>query len=146
MTPASPEKTQIHALFRITILVSVVTLLFGVWEYRHGRNLQPIDGQVIKVENVLGSRGGDNRRFIIEYHIGDERFVTAATRGIVDYYGAFCCLAVGDTVSIAMDRDDPSRAILDSFSARYPLTLSFTVLLLVVLAILAIVVRRLPAR
>jgi len=93
----------------------------------------------VSVEEVDAGPGGDNREFSIEYYAYGEKYIVVTRRGLLDALGPFCCLAVGDSVPVAVDRKNPMRAILDSFSARYPYTLSFGLLTLVFIAFILVV-------
>jgi len=127
------------ALFRISVLLTVILLFAVVWEYRQNLNLMPSDGKVIQVKEVFAGRGGDNREFVIEYFIDGDKHMLVTRRGIIDAFGAFCCLSVGDTVPIAVDRDTPFRTILDSFNARYSASISFGALTLFFLIFMVVV-------
>ncbi len=128
------------ALIRISALLTVIMIFVVVWEYRQSMNLIPDTGKVIQVKEVFVGRGGDNREFVIEYFIDRDKHILVTRRGIIDSSGAFCCLSVGDTVPIAVDRDNPFRTILDSFNARYAASLSFGALTLIFLISMVVVV------
>lgn len=127
------------ALIRISALLTVIMIFAVVWEYRQNLNLIPGTGKVIQVKEVFVGRGGDNREFVIEYFIDGNQHLLVTRRGIIDSIGAFCCLSVGDTVPIAVDRETPFRTILDSFNARYAASLSFGALMLVFLISLVVI-------
>ena len=133
VSAAIKGKVSRAALLRIAVLLTVILVTSVVWEYRQSQNLRPVIGKVVNVEEVNPGRSGDNREFRIEYFAYAEKYILVTRRGILDSLGAFCCLAVGDSVPIAVNREDPMRAILDSPSARYPYTLSFGLLTLVFL-------------
>ncbi len=133
MSTALKRKVSRAALLRIAILLTVILVTSGVWEYRQSQNLRPVIGKVVNVEEVNPGRSGDNREFRIEYFAYAKKYILVTRRGILDSLGPFCCLAAGDSVPIAVDRSDPMRAILDSPSARYPYTLSFGLLTLIFL-------------
>ncbi len=124
-------KVSRPALLRITAVLAIVLVLSVGWEYRQSLNLRSANGKVIEVVEVFSGSSGDNREFAIQYFVSGEKYVLVTRRGLFDAFGAFCCLAIGDSVPIAADREDPSRAILDSLSARFPLTLSFGMLTLI---------------
>jgi len=130
---ALKRKASRAALLRITVLLTVILTISVVWEYRQSQKLIPVSGKVVQVQQVNPGRSGDNREFRIEYFAYSEKYILVTRRGILDSLGAFCCLAVGDSVPLAVDRVDPMRAILDSPGARYPFTLSFGLLTLVFL-------------
>ncbi|GMR15145.1 MAG: hypothetical protein BMS9Abin30_0766 [Gammaproteobacteria bacterium] len=133
VSAAIKGKASRAALLRIAGLLTVVLTLSVVLEYRQSQNLISVSGKVVKVEEVNPGRSGDSREFRIEYFVYAEKYTLVTRRGILDSLGAFCCLAIGDSVPIAVDREDPLRAILDSTSARYPYTLSFGLLTLIYL-------------
>ncbi len=139
MSAAIKRNVSRFALLRIAILLTVVMLLSVAWEYRQSLNLTSVGGKVVAVGNVFPGRSGDNREFRIEYFVYAEKYILVTRRGLLDSLGKFCCLAVGDLVTIAVDREDPMRAILDSPSARYPYTLSFGLLTLVFLITMLVI-------
>ena len=123
----APIKNKIpkSVLFRIKILLSIVLLISLTWELSNSLNLTPMQGKVINVKKVFAGRSGDSREFTIEYFIDTNKHILITRRGIFDALGSFCCLNVGDNVAIAVNKDNPRKTILDSFNARYPLTISF---------------------
>lgn len=139
MSTALKGKVSRAALLRIAVLLTVILTFSVVWEYRQSQDLISVDGTVVAVQAVNPGRSGDNREFRIEYFVYAEKYILVTRRGILDSLGAFCCLAVGDSVPIAVDRGDPMRAILDSPSARYPYTLSFGLLTLIFLISMLVV-------
>ncbi len=139
MSAVGKGNTARFAVLRIAILLAVIMAVSVSWEYRQSKNLRPVIGTVINAEQVNPGGGGDNREFRIEYFAYGEKYILVTRRGLLDSLGPFCCLAVGDSVPIAVDRKDPMRAILDSFSARYPYTLSFGLLTLIFLASMLVI-------
>lgn len=136
------KKIPRSALTRIMILLSVIMLLVIGWEYQQSSKLQAAKGKVIKITKVFARRGGDKREFQIEYFVNEKRYILVTRRSIIDSVGAFCCLSPGTSVPIAWYRDTPFKAILDSFSARYPMSISFGMLTLVVILFLLFFVIR----
>jgi len=129
-------------LLRITVLLTVILTFSVVWEYRQSQNFRPAIGNVVSVDAAGPGGSGDSREFRIEYYAYGEKYILVTRRGLLDSLGPFCCLTVGDSVPIAVDRDNPMRAILDSPSARYPYTLSFGLLsLLFLIAMLAVAIK-----
>jgi len=136
------KKASRAAMLRITVLLTVVMTTSVVWEYRQSQNLRPVSGNVVSVEEVIPGGSGDSRESRIEYYAYGEKYILVTRRGLLDALGSFCCLTVGDSVPIAVDRDNPMRAILDSPSARYPYTLSFGLLsLLFLISMLAVAIK-----
>jgi len=142
MAAALKREVSRAALLRITVLLAVVMTTSVVVEYRQSQNLRPVSGNVVSVEEAIPGGSGDNRETRIEYYAYGEKYILVTRRGLLDALGPFCCLAVGDSVPIAVDRDNPLRAVLDSPSARYPYTLSFGLLtLLFLVSMLAVAIK-----
>ena len=129
-------------MLRILILLTVVMAFAAIWEFSKNQWLSPVTGTVIEVRKVISGGKGDSREFVIEYLFNGERYVLVTRRGIIDSLGSFCCLTVGDPVPLATDRTEPSRAILDSLNARYPVTLMIGMLTLTFLLAMLMVAAR----
>jgi len=141
MAAAIKRNVSRAALLRIAVLLTVVMTLSVVWEYRQSQNLTVTSGIVGAGE---AADSGNRRSFRVEYFAYGEKYILVTRTGLLDSLGPFCCLNVGDSVPVAVDRENPMRAILDSPSARYPYTLSFGLLtlgFLVFILVLAIKAR-----
>ncbi|MDZ7782328.1 MAG: DUF3592 domain-containing protein [Halioglobus sp.] len=119
------------------VLFRILLILAGAWfaafylEHTQLASFQSASGEVIRVESVMGGRGGDNRRFTIAYRVDGERYKLVTSRGIIDSLGRFRNLSKGDRVPLMVNPEPPVQARLDSFNASYPITLSITALALI---------------
>jgi hypothetical protein len=102
-------------------------ITFG-WETSRDSRLQRVTGDVVKVENVFAGNGGDSKKFTIRYSMRGRDYYLVTRRGILDSLGALRGLQRGDRVPLAANPDPPHRAILDTLSGRYGITLCFVAL------------------
>ncbi len=123
MTP-SPHA----AIIRISILLLVTCALAFGWEASRNTGFLHVTGHVVQVKNVFSGRGGDNKEFTILYNLQGKDYYLVTRRGILDSLGALRDLQRGDSVPVAARSNPPHRAILDTLSGRYGITLCFLVL------------------
>jgi len=114
------------AVIRALMLLILAWAGAGLWEYSQQRDYRGTEGEVGRVERVFAGRSGDDRAFTIRYGWQERIYRITTGRGVIDSLGAFRNLDRGDVVPLAVDPDRPSRAVLDTFNARYPITLSIT--------------------
>lgn len=123
------------ALTRVLVLLLLVGLVSFGWQSWRNADMHPATGQVIKVRQTVGSRGGDSKEFTIRYHAGGEDRYLTTRRGILDSLGALRNLGRGDSVPLEVSAGPPYRAELGTFTGRYGTTLCFLVLAALVLVI-----------
>ncbi|MDZ7852096.1 MAG: DUF3592 domain-containing protein [Halomonas sp.] len=130
------------AIFRISVLLAVVLIFTVAWEYTGNVGSRTVKGTVIKVEPVFGGRGSDNRKFTVRYKAEGQQYTLNATRGLVDRLMKFSNLDLGSTVPVAVSRDNPARATLDSFNSRYPISLTFGTLAVIFYSVIGYMAMR----
>ena len=113
---------------RIAILLLITCTASFAWETARNAGAQHVIGTVVHVRPVLAGRGGDNEEFTIRYRWHGQTHALVTRRGILDALGALRGLKTGDSVGLAVRPDAPDRAVLDTLSGRYGITLSFAVL------------------
>jgi len=113
---------------RIAILLLVTCAASFAWETANNAGAQHVIGTVVHVRPVLAGRGGDNEEFTIRYRWHGQAHALVTRRGIVDALGSLRGLKMGDSMGLAVHPDAPDRAVLDTLSGRYGITLSFAVL------------------
>jgi hypothetical protein len=128
------------ALARIFILLLVCCISAFAWEQHTVSGMQQITGTVISVKPVLAGKGGDHREFTIRYLWQGKAHVLITRRGIIDALGTLKNLSAGEHVALAIQPASPERAMLDTISNRYLLTLCFAILTIIFGTVVAIMV------
>lgn len=123
------------ALTRVLVLLMLVVLVSFAWESWRNVGMHPATGEVVKVRQVVGSRGGDGEEFTIRYQAGGEDRYLITRRGILDSLGSLRNLGRGDSVPVEVNSAPPYRAEIDTLTGRYGVTLCFAVLAALVLVI-----------
>lgn len=130
------------AILRLSILLLLSCAVAFGWEASRNAGLKHVTGYVVKVRRVPGGGGGDSEEFTIRYRLQGNDYYLVTRRGILDSLGALRNLQRGDTVPVAASSRPPHRAILDTLSGRYGITLCF----LALAAIFAVAVATLVIR
>ena len=120
------------AFLRLTLLLGVIIAISGIWEFSATTPSVVTRGEVIEATRVGSSATGDPMRFIIRYHYDGRHHDFTTRRSLVDQLVNYRALQTGETVPVRVNTDEPGQARLDSLTARFPITLSFLVLLVLV--------------
>ncbi len=127
------------ATTRISILLLVLCAVSFGWEAYRNSGLLHLSGRVVEEGRALGGKGGDNKEFTIRYRVQGEDYSLISRRGILDQLGGLRGLQRGDIVPLAVSPAPPHRAILDTLSGRYGMTLCFVALSAVFFVVAALV-------
>jgi len=122
---------------RIAILLLLTCAGSFAWETANNAGAQHVIGKVVGVRQVLAGRGGDSKEFTIRYRWQGKAHDLVTRRGILDAFGTLSELKMGDSVGLAVRPDAPDRAMLDTVSGRYGITLSFAALTAIFVGALA---------
>jgi hypothetical protein len=130
LAPVPPER-QRAALLRGLLLLACATLLAFGAEFTWRVGYQPVTG------TVLALHQSDRTDYEIEWHWQDHSHRDRFRLGIIDSF-RFDQIKPGDTIDLAIAPDAPNTAVIDSFNARHPITLSMLAFCLVLVIVLAI--------
>lgn len=127
------------AISRISFLLLVICAVTFGWEKANNSDLQRTTGRVVAVRQVSAGKGGDGKEFTIHYQWQKKNYQLVTRRGILDSLGSLRGLQRGDDLPLAVSPESPHRAVVDTITGRYGVTLCFvaliTVFFLVVLSL-----------
>jgi hypothetical protein len=123
---------------RLSVLLLAACTAAFTWESFIHSGYRHVTGEVVKVEHVFAGKGGDSKAFTVRYAIRDENYYFVSRRGILDSLGSLRNLRQGDRVPIAVRPAPPFKAVFDTLSGRYPITLCFVALTVVFLTVMVI--------
>lgn len=126
---------------RIAVFLLLTWPAAFAWEASKSAHLTAVIGQVVDLRPVPDG-GRNDRALVIRYRIGDETHELVTRRYILDLWGALGNARRGDSVPVAVDTRAPGRAVLDTVSGRYPITLIIASVVALFAATLAIIAVR----
>jgi len=116
------------AILRLSILLLATCAAAFAWEASTNAGSRHVTGCVVKVEHVFARKGGDSQAFTVRYNVQGKNYFLVSRRGIVDSLGSLRNLQRGDRVPLAVSATPPFKAVFDTLSGRFPITLCFVVL------------------
>lgn len=117
------------AMTRIFILLLFVCAGTYAWEASRNSDMQPTTGQVI---------GTVYKGYRIGYELQGQNYQFETRTGIFDSMGALRTLAPGAAIPLLVNPANQHAPLINTINGRYPLTLSFTALLLLFVLIVLI--------
>ena len=116
------------AITRLSFLLLVICAVSFGWEKANNSDLQRTTGQVVAVRQVFAGKGGDGKEFTIHYQWQKRDYQLVTRRGILDSLGSLRGLQRGANVPLAVSPESPHRAVVDTITGRYGVTLCFVAL------------------
>lgn len=121
---------------RLSVLLLAACIAAFAWESCIHSGYRRVSGDVVKVEHVFAGKGGDSKAFTVRYTMRGKNYYFVSRRGILDSLGSLRNLRQGDRVPLAVSPTPPFKAVFDTLSGRYPITLCFLALTAVFLTVL----------
>ncbi len=112
-------------MIRTAILLLVTCVGAFAWEHARTSGFVHRTGEVVAVHRVLAGRGGDGEAFTIRYRVGGASHQFTTRRGSLDHLGARAGWREATWCRWRWIPRRPQRAVLDTVTGRYGLTLTF---------------------